>query len=120
MKYSKIYKLQRFSAVLLLPLILWFVYIIVSVFRDNSLMFLVGLKGWKSLWLMQLNSSLQASLAVCFVALFLIHGHVGIQAIVDDYVKCPMVKKLICLILYSITFFSITTFIMTLFFGIFR
>ncbi len=120
MKYSTVYKLQRFSATLLLPLMAWFVYVIVDVFRDNSLMFLVGLKGWKTLWLMQLNSALKASIAICFVTLFLIHGQIGIKSVVDDYIKCPVAKKLICLVLYSITFFSIVAFMMTLFFGIFK
>lgn len=84
--------LQRVTAVALIPLCLWFMTAVISVMVSPNV-FLVAI--WFS---SPINAIL---LALMLVALFF-HAKLGLQVVIEDYIKCPYTKYFMLL---SNTFF---------------
>lgn len=77
------WKWQRYSAIALIPLFIWFVISIASL--EFSF---VGFKYW-------LSSSLNAILLVALAIISLYHGLLGIGSILDDYVSNLKTRKIL-------------------------
>jgi len=74
--------LQRVTAIALIPLSLWFVSALVGLLQSSNV---VKVAEW-------LSSPINAiMLALMQVALFW-HAKLGLQVVIEDYVKCPVVK----------------------------
>lgn len=74
--------MQRLTAVALIPLSLWFVYELLNVMLNLGPYYV---RGWFS-------HPLKASaVALLLIAMFF-HGKLGLQVVIEDYVKHPVVK----------------------------
>jgi len=65
---------QRFTAVIMLLLIVWFIYIMLSIAAEPNAM--IGIIA---------GSVLNLSVAILFIGSFLYHGYLGLQMILEDY-----------------------------------
>jgi succinate dehydrogenase / fumarate reductase, membrane anchor subunit len=74
--------LQRVTAVAMIPLSLWFVSSLVGLLQTSNV---VVIAQWLS---SPVNALLLGSL---LVAMF-VHAKLGIQVVIEDYVKCPVAK----------------------------
>lgn len=79
--------LQRVTAVVLIPLCLWFVTAVISVMLSPNV-FVVA--SW---FAFPVNAIL---LVLMLVALFF-HAKLGLQVVIEDYVKCPYMKYFLLL-----------------------
>jgi succinate dehydrogenase / fumarate reductase membrane anchor subunit len=66
---------QRVTAIALIPLTLWFVYSVLSLFSASH--------GEVSQWL---SAPFNATLMVLFVVTALYHGQTGLQVVIEDYI----------------------------------
>ncbi|CAA7612560.1 succinate dehydrogenase, hydrophobic membrane anchor protein [Magnetospirillum sp. SS-4] len=77
---------QRVSAVILVPLSLWFVVAVIGLAGADYATF----KGWMS-------KPGNASLLLLTVLSVMYHAHLGLQVVIEDYVHCEA-RKLVSLI----------------------
>lgn len=81
--YSKTYKLQRKSAVLLIFLVPWFLL---------KLLHLRGLSHSETVLVFQ-NPTTLILTALLLIAGFY-HGYIGLNVICNDYISCPKIRKI--------------------------
>jgi succinate dehydrogenase / fumarate reductase, membrane anchor subunit len=81
------YIAQRVTAIALIPLSAWFVLFTIQLSHAQSITALHRL----------LSSPCEVTAAVLFIAMFLYHGFLGVQVIVEDYIHCPILKRCILL-----------------------
>lgn len=82
--------LQRLTAVAMIPLCLWFISAIISVLISPDVM---TVAKWFS-------SSVNAISLVLFLIALFFHAKLGLQVVIEDYIKCPYTK-------YSLLFANI-------------
>ena len=75
------WRAQRVTAMLLLPLSLWFAYSMVSLTGQSY----QGVHAWAS-------GGLNASLLSIFLVILFRHAQLGVEEIIQDYVHAPCVK----------------------------
>ena len=80
---------QRLTAIALVPLSLWFIYSLVCI---GSMDYNTAVE-----WL---QSPVTSVLMILFVVALFYHAQLGIQVVVEDYVRCE-VLKISCIILTS-------------------
>lgn len=89
---------QRFTAVIMLLLISWFIYVMLSIAAEpNAMIAIIA------------GSILNLSVAVIFVGNFLYHGYLGLQMILEDYIHnktCFYISIIIIKILCILTFIA--------------
>jgi succinate dehydrogenase / fumarate reductase, membrane anchor subunit len=73
--------LQRISAVALIPLCLWFVYSLLSIFSASHEVVV----SW-------FGSPKNSSLMLLFVLISLYHGQTGVQVVIEDYIHTKSVS----------------------------
>jgi succinate dehydrogenase / fumarate reductase membrane anchor subunit len=93
---SQHYVHQRVSALLMIPLLFWFIYSVLRFFfmPDSLLDFY--------------TSPLQMTMLVLFLGTFLYHGTLGMRAVIEDYIHC---KFLLNLSLITLNLVSIISFV---------
>lgn len=74
--------LQRMTAVALVPLTLWFMYSLVAAMLSPNVL---RVAEWFS-------SPFNAILMVILLGATFVHAKLGVQVVVEDYVKCPVSK----------------------------
>lgn len=79
--------LQRVSAVALIPLCLWFIYSLLSLFSAPHAVVV----SW-------FGSPKNSSLMLLFVLISLYHGQTGIQVIIEDYIHTKSVSLTLMLL----------------------
>jgi len=93
---SNHYIAQRLTAVLLIPISIWFIVFIFKISQADSAMEVFR----------YIKSPFNTITAMIFIITFLYHGFLGIKEIVTDYVHCPTQKKIIMSSLVLFTFVS--------------
>jgi succinate dehydrogenase / fumarate reductase membrane anchor subunit len=73
---------QRVTAVALIPLSLWFVASLVSVLLSNNI---TKVAMWFA-------SPVNALLLSAMLAAMFFHAKLGLQVVIEDYIKCPCMK----------------------------
>jgi succinate dehydrogenase / fumarate reductase membrane anchor subunit len=91
------YVAQRVTAIALIPLSAWFVIFTINLSRAQSVTELHRL----------LHSPCEITAAILFIAMFLYHGFLGLQVIVEDYIHCPILKRCILLGLLFVSVVSL-------------
>lgn len=74
--------LQRVSAVAMIPLFVWFITAVVSVLISPDVM---NVAKWFS-------SSVNAIALVLLLCAMFFHAKLGLQVVIEDYIKCPYTK----------------------------
>lgn len=74
--------LQRLTAVALIPFTIWFMVSIISVMTAPDV---ITVAGWFS-------SPLNALCMVVLLSALFFHAKLGLQVVIEDYVKCPCAK----------------------------
>ena len=94
---------QRFSAIALIPLNLWFIFSLVSMGNAPY----QGVVAW-------VENPLSATLLILLVVLNLYHMFLGLQVVLEDYVHCKVIKfsslialKIGCIFLGAITILAV-------------
>lgn len=82
---------QRMTALALIPLVLWFVVLVINT--------TVGTGSLVS----TLGSPFNTVLMILFFATALYHGALGIQVVIEDYVHCPCGKTVLLIVMKFIT-----------------
>lgn len=90
------YIAQRVTAIALIPLSIWFVIFAINLSKATSINDVSHV----------LASPLSVTAALLFIAMFLYHGFLGLQVVVEDYVHCPVMKR--CILL-GLLFISVTS-----------
>ena len=72
---------QRFSAIALIPLLVWFVAFIIKIAGGDSVTLLNSL-----------SSPFNVVMLLLFIGTVLYHGTLGIQVVIEDYVSCEFMK----------------------------
>lgn len=80
---------QRITAVILLPLMVWFVTSIMFFFREVEI-------EKKLEWV---SSPFNASFFILFVGMVLYHGYLGLQIVIEDYVHHKLLNMFLILII---------------------
>ena len=88
--------MQRLTAILLIPLSFWFVYICIFFQKISYAEIIIFFSSY-------LNSFLFLTLIVSM----LIHSKLGCETIIEDYVKSAFLKNIILLFIQFIIYFSI-------------
>lgn len=76
------YLLQRVTAIAMVPLSLWFVSALLRLLHTSNV---VVIAQW-------LSSPINAVLLVSFLIAMFIHAKLGVQVVIEDYIKCPVAK----------------------------
>ena len=99
----KHWKLQRISALTLIPLTLWLIYAAISLEIRNYTLTLAWFGNVKNIFLM-----------ICFNLIALYHLALGLDVIIDDYVQDEkinkigrFINKLLCLTLAGVSIITI-------------
>lgn len=90
---AKNYIKQRLSALVLIPIVFWFVFSVLHLIKHNNVELFV-LSPWNLV------------ITVIFAFAFAVHAIAGMQSIVDDYVSCKIMRKSILIMLYIFTMVS--------------
>lgn len=85
---------QRFTALALIPLVIWLVYSLVSAANGKTDLFVL------------LSSPVNAVLMIALLIAMLYHGCLGIRVVIEDYVHSHFVKHALLIV---IQFFTILT-----------
>ena len=72
---------QRFSALALIPLLVWFVAYILKIVTTDHITLVT-----------RLSSPVNAVLLLLFIGTVLYHGTLGFQVVIEDYVSCEAAK----------------------------
>lgn len=72
---------QRFSAISLIPLVAWFVLLVMQVTSHPGITIITIL-----------SNPINAVLMILFIGTVLYHGTLGIQVMIEDYVSCECAK----------------------------
>ena len=91
---TKNYKMQRFTAILLIPLSFWFVYFIMQLANDSFMR------------ATYIASSLNFIAAILFILMFLYHGMIGMKIIIEDYVHGKIIKSISLFLLQAVCLIS--------------
>ncbi len=73
---------QRLSAIILIPLTLWFVFSIIRLSQSEGL---AALQSWFA-------SPLNAILAILLFGALFLHAKLGLQVVIEDYIHAPCCK----------------------------
>ncbi|MEO0348276.1 MAG: succinate dehydrogenase, hydrophobic membrane anchor protein [Pseudomonadota bacterium] len=87
--------MQRLSAILLIPLAIWFVVQLLQVL-------LVGSEAIVNI----LNCPIRATVLIAFFSVASYHGMVGFKVILEDYISCLFMRTSTIILLYVVTIFS--------------
>lgn len=90
------YITQRLTAIVLIPIAVWFIVVVFKISKADSLAELGE----------QLLSPFNMITAILFVIAALYHGLLGIKEIVTDYIHCSTLKKVLVSSLVLITIIS--------------
>jgi succinate dehydrogenase / fumarate reductase membrane anchor subunit len=82
-KESRLWLLERITAVLLIPLSLWLALSLASLPQTSYEAFLAWIKG-----------SMQYHLLLAFILISAQHALLGLGSILDDYVQGPLINRL--------------------------
>lgn len=74
--------LQRVTAIALIPMSLWFISSLISVMLSPNVLVIAS---WMS-------SSVNAISLLLFLLALFFHAKLGLQVVIEDYVKCPYMK----------------------------
>ena len=99
MSAKKIWKLHRWSTILLLPLV---AYLFIKVIHLSTLPYHLILTEFSNLW--------GVGFILIFTVLGLVHMNTGVHEILDDYVHSDVVRKILNVII-SIFFLLILIFV---------
>jgi len=89
---------QRFSAVAMLPIVVWFMFNIAALSTSSYVAFI----DWMS-------SPLVSAATILFVIMSFWHGALGLQTIIEDYIHCKICKPLFIFLTYFASFaFALT------------
>lgn len=87
---------QRVSAVALIPLVIWFSFIMIQAMEYRDMDLIVSM----------FTSPFTTLLLALFIAVGIYHGNLGIKEIIEDYVHCNAMKFSLVLL---VKFFSVIT-----------
>lgn len=87
---------QRITAMVLLPLMIWFVTSVIFFFRETDL-------ERKLEWV---SSPFNASVFILFVGMVLYHGYLGIQIIIEDYIHNKLISILLLIMIQTLCLLS--------------
>lgn len=87
---------QRFSALALIPLLVWFVAFIIKIVTTDQLTLVTSL-----------SSPVSVVLLLLFIGTVLYHGTLGFQVVVEDYVSCEPAKVALIFITRSFAILTI-------------
>lgn len=87
---------QRVSAVALVPLVIWFIYSVVTASHSEHELGMLAL----------LASPFHTGAMVLFLVTGLYHGCLGMQVIIEDYVHCHMAKLTLIVLTYFVSVIS--------------
>ncbi|CAG7592556.1 MAG: succinate dehydrogenase, hydrophobic membrane anchor protein [Candidatus Midichloria sp.] len=90
------YITQRLTAIVLIPIAVWFIVVVFKISKADSLAELGE----------QLLSPFNMITAILFVIAALYHGLLGTKEIVTDYIHCPALKKVLVSSLVLVTIIS--------------
>ena len=115
--YNNTYVKQRFTALLMLPLMFWFLfsvcYILKMVSSGNQSAANEAIASF-------VISPMNLVFAIVFFGAFALHSIIGIKTIIDDYVSCDLYNKFITLFLYIVVIVSVVAAIVSvLYFNIY-
>jgi len=87
---------QRVSALALVPLVIWFTFFMIKAVKlENTAPLLAAF-----------TSPIVTMFLVLFIGVGLYHGNIGIKEIIEDYIHCEKLKKILMI---SVTLFSLVT-----------
>lgn len=72
--------LQKLTAITLIPLVVWFMYALLSTIHSDTSIFSL------------LSSPFHAAALIFLLGVSLFHGTLGIQVVIEDYVNCDFTK----------------------------
>lgn len=93
---------QRVTAIILLPLMFWFTLCVLHILKYGNYIINDQYYNFKIF----IASPINLIAAIMFFGAFAIHGIIGIKTIIDDYVQCICIKKILLLSLYILVIVS--------------
>jgi succinate dehydrogenase / fumarate reductase membrane anchor subunit len=87
---------QRITAIILLPLMVWFVTSVIFFFKESEV-------ERKLEWV---SSPFNASFFILFIGMVLYHGYLGMQMIIEDYVHNKLISMLLIILLQVLCLLS--------------
>jgi succinate dehydrogenase / fumarate reductase membrane anchor subunit len=89
------WKMQRLSAIALIPLVIWFVILIVRMMNASE----------QTLFHM-LRTPYHSITAIIFLLVSVYHGTVGMREVIEDYVHCKSMKFGLIIVIQLFSFFT--------------
>lgn len=83
-KYTAKYLAQRATGIAMLPVVLWFSWVVAKIIAEGS-----------TYYCSFLAQPLNVLLAILFIIMFIFHADLGIRSICDDYIRSKRSKLII-------------------------
>ena len=89
---------QRLTAILLIPLSVWFVTLILSILRAPS---------YEEKIFSYMTSQLNSALLLLFLSTALYHGMIGMKVVIEDYIHCRYIKISLLIAMYAVVMITL-------------